>query len=372
MDTISTVGLTVYCDEPDRARAELAALGASRTATVTRSVLHVGGPTRTAWYEDEPGSGDPPDVVVTERPSQPGRRLTLSEVIPFDRVGEPAANVRTGRRVTVLRETWAANTWRAHIEHVDEVGDFLRLEVPVDAHGDTEEALIAANRLADLLGITAADVLPWPYGELSAMYRSAHEYRALLGAAEDPGRLVLLDGASGTGKTTIFRALTDDPESGMARVPRYSTRAARGDGERAEYIFVPPEEFREAADRGAFIESRDFLFGMSYGLPWREAFDPLFAGRDALGIIDYGNAGHVRRILPEARLVLVEASPETLRRRLAARGTNTTEQIEERLTNAVALASGPGTHDLSVRNEDGELDAALAAIRSLLGSPTGP
>jgi guanylate kinase len=70
--------------------------------------------------------------------------------------------------------------------------------------------------------------------------------------------------------------------------------------------------------------------------------------------------------------VLVEASADTLRKRLTQRGTNTEEQIDERLTNAVALASKPDTYDLIVRNEDGGLDAAVTAIRELLGRPARP
>jgi guanylate kinase len=155
-------------------------------------------------------------------------------------------------------------------------------------------------------------------------------------------------------------------------VPRYATRTPRGGVEDKEYVFVPHERFRALASKGAFIEYRDFLFGMSYGLPWREAVAPLLRGRDALGIIDYGNAAHVRRILPEAILVLVEASPDTLRSRLTQRGNNTEDQIEERLANAVALASRRAVYDLVVRNEDGGLDRAIRRIRRFVGGGPSP
>ena len=366
MDTSTTVGFTVYCDDLEAARAALSTRGASSAGAATRVDRYVGGPTSWAWFEEVAHEDGGSFVVETDRPMQPGQRAVISRVTRARPGVAPPGRFLTGHEVMVRRETWIASSWQAHIEQIDGAGDFLRFEVPVPATPDTDEALAAAATLADAFGIRASDVLPWSSAELAAMYRSARRYRADLGTRTDPGRLVLLDGASGSGKTTIFRKLTDGPGETVARVPRYSTRAPRGDGERAEYVFVSADHFRKAVEQGEFIESRDFLFGMSYGLPWRAAFDQLRAGRDALGIIDYGNAGHVRRILPEAALVLVEASPDTLRARLAQRGTNTEEQIDERLSNAVALASRRDVYDLVVRNEDGELDRAVADVRRLL------
>src|SRR5262249_11279402 len=119
---------------------------------------------------------------------------------------------------------------------------------------------------------------------------------------------------------------------------------------------------------GAFIEYRDFLFGMSYGLPWAEAFTPLLEGRPALGVINLGNVEHVKTLAPEAVTVLVEASLDTIRRRLIARGVNTPEQIEERLGNAARVAEFRRFYDYVVTNEEGGLQQAEAVLRSLITS----
>ena len=103
-------------------------------------------------------------------------------------------------------------------------------------------------------------------------------------------------------------------------MPRYCTRERRRDDEgRREYVFVPHEAFRERARAGAFIEYRDFQFGMSYGLPWTEAIMPLLQKRAALGVINLGNVEYAKALFPEAVTVLVDASLETIRRRLVAR-----------------------------------------------------
>jgi guanylate kinase len=211
-------------------------------------------------------------------------------------------------------------------------------------------------------------MLPWPEGDWRAMQQEGTAWRAKLRARPAAGTLFLLDGASCSGKSTLVDRLTAGAGS-VDLVPRYSTRERRQDDQRRrEYIFVSQESFHARANAGAFIEYRDFLFGMSYGLPWAEAFEPLLAGRPALGVINLGNVEHVKALLPEAVTILVDASLDTIRRRLVARGVNTPEQIEERLGNAARVEQFRKFYDYVVTNEEGGLGEAEATLRGLIAS----
>jgi len=200
------------------------------------------------------------------------------------------------------------------------------------------------------------------------MQQEGLTWRAKLRAHPSPGMLFLLDGASCSGKSTLVDRLTAGAGA-VDLVPRYSTRERRQDDQRRrEYIFVSPDAFRARAESGAFIEYRDFLFGMSYGLPWAEAFAPLLEGRPALGVINLGNVEHVKKLVPEAVTILVDASLDTIRHRLVARGVNTSEQIEERLANAARVQDFRKFYDHVVTNEEGGLGAAEAKLRQLIAS----
>jgi guanylate kinase len=203
------------------------------------------------------------------------------------------------------------------------------------------------------------------------MQKQAALWRSRLRDARDPGTLFLLDGASCSGKSTIVDRLIADPTLPIQLIPRCSTRERRPDDQpRREYLFVTRDQFVKMAQAGDFIEYRDFQFGMSYGLPWAEAFAPLLAGRHGLAVINLGNVRHVKTLLPEAVTVLVDASLDTIRQRLTARGVNTSEQIDERLANAGRVETYRPYYDYVVRNEDGTLSEALEFLRTLVLSRT--
>jgi guanylate kinase len=211
-------------------------------------------------------------------------------------------------------------------------------------------------------------MIPWPDPIWHAMQDEARLWRAKLHARDGAGTLFLLDGASSSGKSTLVDRLTGDPRF-LELVPRYCTRERRrDDAGRREYLFIAHDAFRERANAGAFIEYRDFQFGMSYGLPWAEAMTPLLNGRAALGVINLGNVEHVKALFPEAVCILVDASLETIRRRLVARGVNTDEQIEERLGNAARVQNYRKFYDYVVTNEEGALTEAETYLRNLIAS----
>jgi len=224
------------------------------------------------------------------------------------------------------------------------------------------------NRLpCDHSPVTEPEAIPWPEEEWQAMHREARAWQARLRVTHGAGSLFLLDGASCSGKSTLLDWLTTDAELPVDLIPRYTTRQRRLDDQRRrEYMFVSAPEFRARAAAGGFIEYRDFQFGMSYGLPWKEALEPLLDGRHTMGIINLGNVRYVKALLPEAVTILVDASRETIRQRLINRGVNTPEQIEERLSNAARVERYRAYYDYIVRNEDGTLTEAEAFLRNLV------
>jgi guanylate kinase len=114
------------------------------------------------------------------------------------------------------------------------------------------------------------------------------------------------------------------------------------------------------------MEFRDFDFGMSYGLSWDSAIQPLLEGKNAVGIIDLGNVRHVAELFPEAVRILVDAPLPTIERRLRTRGYNTEEQIQERLGNAKLIDAYRPYYDHVINNDDGLFDTSVSHLRRII------
>lgn len=267
------------------------------------------------------------------------------------------------------RDTYEWKHAFVNVDYVNGLGNFIEIEVDIERACSLSKALQKAEKLKRLLKISQADILPWSYAELKIMYEASSRWRAELAWAHKRGTLFLLDGASCSGKTTLAHRLLDDSESHLTFVPRYCTRSPRQkESTETEYVFVSHKEFINLAASGAFIEYRDFKFGMSYGLPWQQAIAPLLAGSNALGIMSLGSIRHVKNIFPEAITILVNAPVTTIRNRLEVRGVNTHDQIEERLENARTVDAYKGFYDYVVVNDDGMLAQAEASIKRIIKS----
>jgi guanylate kinase len=101
-----------------------------------------------------------------------------------------------------------------------------------------------------------------------------------------------------------------------------------------DYHFVTRDAFLEMAGRGEFLESAE-VHGNLYGTSqaWIDARTR--EGRDIVLEIDWQGAQQVRRLVPASIGVFVlPPSLEALRRRLTARGQDSSEVIQQRLANA--------------------------------------
>jgi guanylate kinase len=185
------------------------------------------------------------------------------------------------------------------------------------------------------------------------------------GQGQATGKLLVIDGPSASGKSTIVRGLLALPDLHFDLVKRYTTRHRReSDNDDDLYEFVGHPEFKRLVGEGFFIEHKCYKFGMCYGLPGKEARASLGKGHHALAMINLGNISSVKSVLHDAYGVFISASLDTIRERLLARKTHPPGQIEERLGNAADSARFEPLYDLVVANEHRSVDEVVAEIKA--------
>ena len=177
------------------------------------------------------------------------------------------------------------------------------------------------------------------------------------------GRLVVVSGPSGVGKgTVIAAALRLAPCLELATSA--TTRPRRPDEvDGREYHFLSEPVFLARVGRGDFLEHVSYA-GKRYGTLRSEVERRLRAGRDVVLEIEVVGARAVKQQMPEAMLVFI-APPQVadLEARLRGRGTDTDEEIEDRLAIARREMEALTEFDHVIVNDDAERAAAeLAAL----------
>lgn len=170
----------------------------------------------------------------------------------------------------------------------------------------------------------------------------------------------MLFGPGGAGKGTVAeRLVTGDRSLWLSR--SWTTRARR-DGERDDaYVFVDRPAFEEQIRNGGFFEWAEFL-GNLYGTP---VPDPP-AGRDILLEIDLQGAQQVRRLRPDARLILLlPPSADAQEERLRARGDDEAHIAQRLEAGAAEERRGRAIADAVVVNHD--VAQATADVAGIVG-----
>ena len=147
-------------------------------------------------------------------------------------------------------------------------------------------------------------------------------------------RVFVITGPSGVGKGTLIRGL-------LERLPQLelsvsaTTRPARpGEHDGADYHFLTSEEFERRVHAGGFVEYADYA-GRRYGTLRDELDGRVRAGVPLVLEIEVQGARQVREAMPDAVAVFIAPPPGgALRARLVGRGTDSPEQVDERLRTA--------------------------------------
>lgn len=149
-----------------------------------------------------------------------------------------------------------------------------------------------------------------------------------------PGNLFVVSAPSGTGKSTLVKALLELDARLQVSVS-HTTRAPRGQEQHGrEYWFVTKEAFEEMVERGDFFEHAH-VHGNHYGTSRQAIEERIKGGEDVVLEIDWQGALQIKKIFPNAVLIFIlPPSYEELLQRLNRRGEDTPEVIDMRMRNA--------------------------------------
>lgn len=149
------------------------------------------------------------------------------------------------------------------------------------------------------------------------------------------GLLFVVAAASGTGKTSLVKAVLEQTKDLTLSIS-HTTRTSRpGETHGVHYHFTPQDRFLEMICDGYFVEHAE-VFGNYYGTSHTGITTQLEQGHDVLLEIDWQGAEQVRRIFPNSiQIFIIPPSLAALRERLSGRGQDSEEVIQTRLNGAV-------------------------------------
>ena len=180
------------------------------------------------------------------------------------------------------------------------------------------------------------------------------------------GLLFVVSAASGTGKTSLVKALLERVSNLHVSVSHTTRDQRTGELDGVHYHFTSKELFLSQVNQGGFIEFAE-VFGNYYGTAQTTVKDQLAQGHDVLLEIDWQGAEQVRKLFPESKQVFILPPTQfDLRQRLSNRGTDSVEVIERRLSSAVEDMQQFVNFDFIIINDD--FNKALHDLESIINA----
>ena len=182
---------------------------------------------------------------------------------------------------------------------------------------------------------------------------------------ENLHKLFVISSPSGGGKTSLINKLFEDSRSAnFEKSISYTSRQKRqGDLEGKDYYFISEKDFKDKIEKEEYVEYAT-VFGNFYGTS-KEEIKTKYNNSNLVLELDWQGAYAVKELFDDARLIfLVPPSLNDLKQRLIKRNLDSSESIENRLSEAKEEISKSAIYDYLVLNDD--FDKALEDLSQIL------
>jgi guanylate kinase len=168
--------------------------------------------------------------------------------------------------------------------------------------------------------------------------------------------VVVVTGTSGAGKGTLEKMLLERMPDVFELAVSATTREQRpGEQHGREYYFITPESFARLVEDDEYLEYVDLPWGARSGTLRSEIERIQARGKVPLLDLETGGALRVQETIPGAVTIFVDAPTfAELERRLRARATESSGEIQVRLDLARKQQDQKGLFDYVIVNDDVE------------------
>jgi guanylate kinase len=180
------------------------------------------------------------------------------------------------------------------------------------------------------------------------------------------GTLFIISAASGSGKTSLVKALVNKINNLVLSISHTTRtkRAAEQDG--IDYFFISKETFLEMQHNNQFLESA-IVFNNYYGTSKQFVLDQLKLGRDIILEIDYQGALKIKDCFSQLNhksIFILPPSLQSLTERLNSRGQDDFLVIQQRINNAKIEIQHYLNYDYLIINDN--FDKAIEDLSTII------
>ncbi|MDA9719022.1 guanylate kinase [Betaproteobacteria bacterium] len=182
------------------------------------------------------------------------------------------------------------------------------------------------------------------------------------------GHLYVISAPSGTGKTSLVKALIEKDPSIRLSVSTTTREPRASEVNGKDYFFVKKEDFDKQINNNEFLEWA-YVFGNFYGTSATLVKNSINRGEKVLLEIDWQGAFQIKKRYSRASLTLIFVAPpslEILKERLQKRGQDKVSVIAERLAAAKEEMAKSDNFDYVIINDN--FDTAVSELYTIINS----